>query len=564
MLRLHRVSCLVLVLACCPAAVSAQFPPDECDRNSIHPLDVLRPWRGVFESDGPDQSEPRIRCLVLELKSREFVRASAELGARPPVSGFSVDLYVPGRAEPAFRRGLGFVRRAAITWRAEESGLHYLVVRDDRTVSGTVAEVPLGIWIEQIEPPSLAEARDTALLLDPRVGWLRENVAPVRSISPEDTDFRDLEPLRSALGNVRLVLLGEVHHGAGSDFLAKSRLVKFLHQELGFDVLAFEAGLYGMTAAWDSIRAGMASRQAMALGAWGFWANTEQMQSLIRYVGEQAGGERPLELTGFDNQFMPWGASGHFAGDLADFLVDRGLSSPFAVFESPNRRVLESLATMRYRRGEEPVPDSASRTAFIDALDQTTAMVAAVNDDDGRYWTQVLRGTACHARRVFAEEAADVSLESDCLRDRQMAEHLLWLVNERYPERKIIAWAGTAHVARMPEIPPWGGSGPSMGQFIAEALGSASYTIGISSYRGSDHYIVADQHPLPEFEELMAVAGFDYGLLDLRRAAADGNWAGGEFWARAIDGNETRRAVWSELLDALLFVRDFQLRSYAR
>ncbi len=562
--NLIRVSYVLLVLACYPTATRAQSPPDECGRTPILPLDVLRPWRGILQFKGEEQARPQVLCFGLELTSGQFVRAVSELGARPPVSGFSIDVYFPGQAEPAFQRGLGFVRRATITWQAEASGLHYLVLRDARTTSGSMPGMPVGIWVEQIEPPSLAEARESALLSDPRVTWLRENVAPVRSIDPEDTDFSDLEPLRSALDGVRLVLLGEVEHGAGTDFLAKSRLVKFLHQELGFDVLAFEAGLYGMTVAWDSLGSGAPPREAMALGAWGFWTNTEQMQPLIRYLGEQARGERPLELTGFDNVFTPSGASVQFAEDLGDFLTNRGLSSPFAMSDSPDRHVLEAIATMRYRRGEEAIPDSTARAAFLDALDETISLVAKVNDDTGRYWTRVLRGTACHAREVFANRMPDLSLEPFCLRDRQMAEHLLWLLDERYPGRKIIAWAATAHVARLAEIPPAGGFGPSMGQFIAEALDSTSYAIGVTSYRGTDSYIVVDQHPLPEFEELMALAGFDYGLLDLRRAATEGNWAGGEFWARAIDGLETRRAVWSELLDALLFVRDFRLRSYGR
>jgi uncharacterized protein (TIGR02246 family) len=84
--------------------------------------------------------------------------------------------------------------------------------------------------------------------------------------------------------------------------------------------------------------------------------------------------------------------------------------------------------------------------------------------------------------------------------------------------------------------------------------------IGVTSYRSTDAGIIPDQDlPLPQFEELMAAAGFDYGLLDLRRAAAEESWAGGEFLARAI-GHISGAAVWSDLLDALLFVREYKPR----
>lgn len=66
---------------------------------------------------------------------------------------------------------------------------------------------------------------------------LAQRAVAVRSIDPGDEDFADLQPIARALRNARIVLLGEATHGDGGTFLAKSRLIKFLHQELGFDVL---------------------------------------------------------------------------------------------------------------------------------------------------------------------------------------------------------------------------------------------------------------------------------------------------------------------------------------
>ncbi|MGH9894114.1 MAG: erythromycin esterase family protein, partial [bacterium] len=66
----------------------------------------------------------------------------------------------------------------------------------------------------------------------------------VRSIDPADEDFKDLEPLIKAIGSARVVQLGEPSHGAGSSFAAKARLIKFLHRRMGFDVVAWESGLY--------------------------------------------------------------------------------------------------------------------------------------------------------------------------------------------------------------------------------------------------------------------------------------------------------------------------------
>ncbi|MHC4511145.1 MAG: SgcJ/EcaC family oxidoreductase [Planctomycetota bacterium] len=397
---------------------------------------------------------------------------------------------------------------------------------------------------------------------DPRVAWLRENVLPIRSIDPDDENFKDFEPLRAALDGVRLLLLGEADHQSGSDFLVKTRLVKFLHQELGFDVLVFESPMYDMMVAWDSLRTGMLPGEAFWLGA-GTWAGASQMQPLVAYLGEHARGARPLEIAGCDHQHQV-ASSFYFADDLARFLSVRGVGGPLVDRESPEHGVLQALSQVHYRYRLAPRPDVSMCRAFLAAVEKSLVAVGAMPDERARQWAQILRNLACHTRFVLRHDEI-----GSCNRDEQMAENLLWFANERYPDRKIIVWAGTVHAARAPEPPPflrdqpWAAPYfPSMGQRIGEVFGSKSYVIGVTSYRSARAGIVADQDPLPEFEELMAAAGFDYGLLDLRRAAAEEGWAGGEFLARAI-GHISGAAVWSDLLDALLFVRERELRQDA-
>jgi len=81
----------------------------------------------------------------------------------------------------------------------------------------------------------------------------------------------DLRPLGKLLKGVRIVLLGEASHFDGTDFLAKTRLIKFLHTELGFDVLAFRGGNLSDEAAWQAFRTGVDPQEAFSKGAFWMW-----------------------------------------------------------------------------------------------------------------------------------------------------------------------------------------------------------------------------------------------------------------------------------------------------
>src|SRR2546421_4659909 len=76
-----------------------------------------------------------------------------------------------------------------------------------------------------------------------KVAWLKDHALAVRSIDPADDDFSDLAPLRDLIGDARVVQLGEQSHGDGATFYAKARLIRFLHERMGFDVLAWESGM---------------------------------------------------------------------------------------------------------------------------------------------------------------------------------------------------------------------------------------------------------------------------------------------------------------------------------
>jgi erythromycin esterase len=155
---------------------------------------------------------------------------------------------------------------------------------------------------------------------DPRVASLREHAVVLRTITPDDDDFTDLQSLKKLLQDVRIVQLGEQTHGDGATFHAKTRLIRFLHREMGFDVIAFESGLYDCRKAWEQFAAGADPREAAEQGIFGIWTHSEQIQPLLKYIAAAAKTEHPLELCGFDCQFTAAASRTTLASDFHAFV----------------------------------------------------------------------------------------------------------------------------------------------------------------------------------------------------------------------------------------------------
>ncbi len=131
------------------------------------------------------------------------------------------------------------------------------------------------------------------------IAWARDHHNPIASIAanPNDT-YADLEFLRSVLDGRRLVQLGESGHGVAEFSQAKVRLIKFMHERMGFDVLAFESGLFECYMANQLTGSGA---QMMSSSIFGVWF-TEDVKALFEYIKQTQQTEHPLILAGFDTQ----------------------------------------------------------------------------------------------------------------------------------------------------------------------------------------------------------------------------------------------------------------------
>jgi erythromycin esterase len=420
-----------------------------------------------------------------------------------------------------------------------------------------------------IRPPAI-----TAAERDARIAFLKKHAVPVSSIDPGTVDFAELEPLRAAIGDCRIVMLGEATHGDGPVFSAKIRLIKFLHQRMGFDVLAFESGFYDMRRAGADVRSGKDPEQALATALFVDWSASTQTRPLWRYLAEQRNAGRPLELAGFDMQFTGSASTDHLLKDLDEFLSRAGLP-PEA--ETAASRVKAALALVFedpgfIAKGSEfqkvKPEDQAEALTAHNALAEALASLSLPGEPERLerdYWVQLLKSSASFLEMnwridplAMDDKTRDWAIN---LRDRQMGDNFVWLAKQAYPDRKIIVWAATGHIIRQ-RYSHTNAYGPAvpMGDWIDKVLGPEVYSVGFTAYEG---WWGTVEMPMPaeappavrnSLEELLFSAGFAYAFLDLRNSGPGGPWLRGPLLCRALRYMPVL-TDWSRLLDGIFFLR---------
>jgi len=406
-----------------------------------------------------------------------------------------------------------------------------------------------------------------------QVAWLRAEATPLRSIQPGDGDFSDLEPLRSVLAGKQVVVLGEATHGDGASFLAKTRLVHFLHQELGFDVLAFESGFYDCAKAWERIRAGEDPAAAFRQSVFSIWTRSVQMQPLIDYFSTAARSARPLELAGVDPQFTGQISERYLLGDLKRAAETAGL--PADEFATRISGPLANLVSGAYEKGE--VPPAVARAAFIEALDELARRLREVGGDipERSFWLRFSESTRQIAANSWSADWSRPVLEdpkSYAVRDRLMGEQLAWLAQHRFAGRRIVVWANSFHAAR--EVDEIEVPSPvhmrlfrtfqPMGAVARRELGKKLYTVAVLAYQGSYGSAFRQRQPIEllrpspdSLEDLFHRTGLPHAFLDLSRAERLPEWLRRPSIARAM-GYKEMRARWGQVFDAILFIDRMQ------
>ncbi len=377
----------------------------------------------------------------------------------------------------------------------------FFVVKPDRPqpTNALLDDGALAIQISEI-PKVPAEWREDVI----------KRHKPIRSLVSDD--FSDLAFLEPLLEGKRIVLLGEHIHGVAEFNWLKVRLVKYLHQKLNYDVVAFESPMTACINA-DRLVATESAVNVMEACLFGVWQTTE-VRPLFEYISTSRKSKAPLTIAGFDTQDLSEGVGVRFKALLS--AIAPQLAEQVDYHE---KRLIKS-----FKNRELSDAERESSVAFYDEVAKTLANHTAVLEShplDSSYEAGIAVREAYSRIALLHQIAAGMNwIEASNLRDERMAQNLEFLLDNVYRGRKVIVWAHNFHInyaqgSMTVPVP--------MGEWLAKSRRSEMYSIGLFMGQG----VVAlngrqlSRIALSERDQLSAVmanAGRRMSFVDFSRA----------------------------------------------
>jgi erythromycin esterase len=284
---------------------------------------------------------------------------------------------------------------------------------------------------------------------------------------PEQPHAARIEQL---LCDARIVAIGESTHGSPEFARLRGRVLLQLARRCGFNALLLEADMSVGAAIDDYVLTGAGDPAALLTdtSSWPF-AHQETLSLLRTIRAHNETATAPIHVLGFDPYFthVP-------AAKLLDYVAARDkkaharLLPAFAVFARDDFRQYYPQA---------PAAEQAQAKA---AIEDARGFLAADRKrrHDERAWLRAqlhLRAIATVEERMSAPRE-----DGGAIRDRALAAHAQWLVDEYLPGARAVMWAHNGHV--LLGRPVW--KIDAMGDLLADAFGDRYVSVGTLFGRG--------------------------------------------------------------------------------
>ncbi len=393
--------------------------------------------------------------------------------------------------------------------------------------------------------------------------FLYSNQFNIKTIDLNEGENSDFHFLKNIIGNSEIVLLGEQDHGDGTTFIAKAKIIKYLHEEMGFNVLAYESDFYDCNIKGNQFKNKNIPITELIKCLWGFWTTGNEIQPFYEYLKHQNDSDNPIHITGFDCQYTNGKKQNKFIEDYLEFI--KNSVSPDKV----NSNVQESFLKIVSEFFSKPFEYKFSnkfKTIFFDTIDKLISIEKSDVSSIDNFFIQEMKNL-----RGFAEYKWSSENNKHISRDAQMADNFKWLFEHKYKGEKIIIWAHTFHTLKncsyifsnevVAEYEAEGINlnwiGHLMGEILYREYTEKIYSIGFIAYNGEfnnkafqgnftdTEKIVSEENSL---EKVIHSKQINYGFINLKNAHIS------KFLMSGDCHNEATKSDWKNVFDGLFYI----------
>ncbi|MBK9483668.1 MAG: erythromycin esterase family protein [Chitinophagaceae bacterium] len=392
--------------------------------------------------------------------------------------------------------------------------------------------------------------------------FVASNTIPIQSISPDSLDFSDFESIGNSIGNARIVMLGEQDHGDAPTFLAKTRLIQYLHETKGFNVIAFESDFFSATYGFENIAK---TRQDFLkfykANIVPYWTLCDASNPLFtKVIPESFTTSNPYIVAGFDNQmFYKYSTS-----NLSQYIDSLTRENKLEILNNETlfKSILSSIKTL----SNPMLCIAESKSFYGNSINDLTTLKNEFKAKKG------IENNACTLIDNLIAFAQQLLKKNDFTsmvntRDIQMTETLKWLCKVKFSNEKIIVWAANYHISKY------------MGHFKKKSLNDnismatefvkdkefdkLTYSVGFTSYDGEAGRIGTKTFTVDSPDknglETWIDKSTNYAFIDFKKFNLLNPQFDDEFEMKScVSDNNVHKsypAQWNKIFDGIFFIR---------
>jgi erythromycin esterase len=292
-----------------------------------------------------------------------------------------------------------------------------------------------------------------------------------RSISISDKNTNDLLFLDTLLKDKTIVMLGESAHGIEEYSLLKFRIIKHLHEKLGFNVLAFESGI-SECAFLNEMKDKLSSKELLEKGIVQVW-QTQSNLKLLEYIRDNG-----ITVVGFDHQISTPSNSEFlkiaiekFDKNLADKVYQ--LDTTFYSLYFNNSKLSSKESSSKYEKLKLEIFKT-----YEDLISKVDSLLIQTSNNTSRSSLLTLKKVI--QNKLYLTETYSNSKRYSGQRDSIMSFNLQWAIDSMKPNEKVIIWAHNSHISKTGLQT----DKSYMGKLLNDFYGNRIYNIGLYAYKG--------------------------------------------------------------------------------